>query len=588
MATFKHLPTDSLTRPGLALVKGGYRFSYDKCNRLTDAEYSENDSHEECQNYYDEPIQKYDANGNIEHLQRRGRKQDGHVGKIDNLSIFHHGNQLSSVVDDAAKIYYAGIFNFNGDGKNEAHYKYNDSGSLIEDTGRGITNIEYDNWNNPKRIQFANGNVTKYVYSADGEKLRTVHYTAVPNITVAAGQTHELSKDEILSIDSTDYIGRLVLKNGKPDMYTFTGGYYAFAGTYPSLGTVGGLYFYNYDHLSNVREVVNEDGNLLQVNNYYPFGAPYSDNSVTAKNPGLQPYKYSGKELDLVHGLNTYDHGARQNYSVLGMWDRVDPMVEKYYNLSPYAVCGDNPILNADFDGRKLWVGTGQNAASTIDLIRGTLPESERKFVQVDKDGFIDQDILSSGVNNNSSENFNDLLMIVQDPRIVKYFGLAPGANMLYDVNNSANFIKEFVKFIPPTHGNSVEIAIKQALALDNTLKADVLRRLYISQGLEDSYQVTGNLGVTLRPNSEQGCYPNNSKRSLSNYIEVYTSNVGTTKLDQYVNAGHELYNHVLFYLLGLNPTHYNEDLNAHEKQVMNDIYKYNQDLLEIDKIRFK
>ncbi len=224
MATFKHLPTDSLTRPGLALVKGGYRFSYDKCNRLTDAEYSENDSHEECQNYYDESIQKYDANGNIEHLQRRGRKQDGHVGKIDNLSIFHHGNQLSSVVDDAAKIYYAGIFNFNGACKNEAHYKYNDSGSLIEDTGRGITNIEYDDWNNPKRIQFANGNVTKYVYSADGQKLRTVHYTAAPNITVTSGQTHELSKGEILSVDSTDYIGSLVVRNGMPDMYLFAGG----------------------------------------------------------------------------------------------------------------------------------------------------------------------------------------------------------------------------------------------------------------------------------------------------------------------------------------------------------------------------
>lgn len=51
MATFKHLPTASLTRLGLALVKGGYRFGYDKYNRLTDAEYSENDSHEECQNY---------------------------------------------------------------------------------------------------------------------------------------------------------------------------------------------------------------------------------------------------------------------------------------------------------------------------------------------------------------------------------------------------------------------------------------------------------------------------------------------------------------------------------------------------------
>ena len=353
------------------------------------------------------------SNDNTECLQRRGRKQDGHVGKIDNLNIYHKGNQLSSVVDDADKIYYAGIFNFNGDDNNVAHYKYNESGSLTEDTGRGITNIEYDDWNNPKRIQFANGNVTKYVYSADGQKLRTVHYTAAPNITVAAGQTHELSKDEILSIDSTDYIGRLVLKNGKPDMYLFAGGYYKYQSsddaTASSGNSIGGLYFYNYDHLGNVREVVNEDGKLLQVNNYYPFGAPYSDNRITSMNPKLQPYKYTGKELDLVHGLNTYDHGARQNYSALGVWDRVDPMAEKYYNMSPYAVCGDNPILNADFDGRKLWVGTGQNAASTIDLIRGTLPESERKFVQVDKDGFIDQDILYSGVNNNSSENLAQL-----------------------------------------------------------------------------------------------------------------------------------------------------------------------------------
>ena len=305
------------------------------------------------------------SNGNIEHMQRRGRKQDGHVGKIDNLSIFHHGNQLSSVVDDAAKIYYAGIFNFNGDGKNEAHYKYNDSGSLIEDTGRGITNIEYDDWNNPKRIQFSNGNITKYVYSADGAKLRTVHYTAAPNITVTVGQTHELSNDEILSIDSTDYIGRLVLKNGKPDMYTFTG----VAGTYPSLGTVGGLYFYNYDHLGNVREVVSEDGKLLQVTNYYPFGAPYSDNRITSMNPKLQPYKYTGKELDLVHGLNTYDHGARQNYSVLGVWDRMDPLAEKYYNISPYAVCGNNPLFIMDSRGDSLTLlGTLSDINSAIDI----------------------------------------------------------------------------------------------------------------------------------------------------------------------------------------------------------------------------
>ena len=37
-----------------------------------------------------------------------------------------------------------------------------------------------------------------------------------------------------------------------------------------------------------------------------------------------------------MHGLNTYDHGARQNYSILGRWDRIDPRCEDYYDLSPY------------------------------------------------------------------------------------------------------------------------------------------------------------------------------------------------------------------------------------------------------------
>ena len=31
---------------------------------------------------------------------------------------------------------------------------YNESGSLVSDAGRNIANIEYDNLNNPVRIQF--------------------------------------------------------------------------------------------------------------------------------------------------------------------------------------------------------------------------------------------------------------------------------------------------------------------------------------------------------------------------------------------------------------------------------------------------
>ena len=58
----------------------------------------------------------------------------------------------------------------------------------------------------------------------------------------------------------------------------------------------------------------------------------------------VQSRKYNGKELDKMHGLNTYDYGARQYDPILGRWDRVDPLCEKYYGISPYAYCMNNPV----------------------------------------------------------------------------------------------------------------------------------------------------------------------------------------------------------------------------------------------------
>ncbi|MDE5986807.1 MAG: DUF4329 domain-containing protein, partial [Prevotella sp.] len=76
---------------------------------------------------------------------------------------------------------------------------------------------------------------------------------------------------------------------------------------------------------------------------------PYSDHTATGVS--LQKYKYNGKELDLTHGLNTYDYGARQYYSVLLRWDRLDPLCEKYYHVSPYVYCMNNPVKFVDYKG---------------------------------------------------------------------------------------------------------------------------------------------------------------------------------------------------------------------------------------------
>lgn len=74
-------------------------------------------------------------------------------------------------------------------------------------------------------------------------------------------------------------------------------------------------------------------------------------NAMPSKGADVQPYKNNGKELDLIHGLNTYDYGARQHDPILARWDRMDPLSEKYTPYSPYNYCLNNPVKNIDPDG---------------------------------------------------------------------------------------------------------------------------------------------------------------------------------------------------------------------------------------------
>lgn len=46
-----------------------------------------------------------------------------------------------------------------------------------------------------------------------------------------------------------------------------------------------------------------------------------------------------------------YDYGVRHYDAALGIWIRVDPLSEKYYPISPYAYCGNNPVNAVDLHG---------------------------------------------------------------------------------------------------------------------------------------------------------------------------------------------------------------------------------------------
>lgn len=335
--------------------KRGYKFTYDTQNRLTKGIYGERDGLNNHKNDFNEEILEYYRSGAIKRLQRRGRKNDGVYGKIDNLHITVKGNRLHYVSDDAEKLLYDGAFDFNGDGANASAYQYNANGSLITDTGKGIMFIEYDNNGMPRRIQFADGNVTEYVYTATGQKLRTIYYTAIPGITVGSGETHHLTDAEVLSKDSIDYLGSLIMENGVPAQYLFPRGYCSLRGSSGNASVA--WHYYNQDHLGNNREVISESGVLEQVTHYYPFGGPFCERTTAGANTNatLQRYKYNGKELDLMHGLKWYDYGARMYDPILLTWNAIDPLCEDYYPISPYAYCKNSPVNAFDPDGKDYW-----------------------------------------------------------------------------------------------------------------------------------------------------------------------------------------------------------------------------------------
>ena len=154
---------------------------------------------------------------------------------------------------------------------------------------------------------------------------------------------------------STQYLlgGSLVMRDGMVDRYLLDGGYAKATAANPTTYSFE-FYYYNRDHLGNIREVVDSAGTVKQVTNYYPSGTPYAD-PAAVMNAGMQPYKYNGKELDRMHGLDTYDYGARQYDPVTARWDRMDQLAERKPWQSPYVYGRNNPVRYIDPDGNDDW-----------------------------------------------------------------------------------------------------------------------------------------------------------------------------------------------------------------------------------------
>ncbi|MEG1723267.1 MAG: RHS repeat-associated core domain-containing protein [Bacteroidales bacterium] len=75
----------------------------------------------------------------------------------------------------------------------------------------------------------------------------------------------------------------------------------------------------------------------------------------TESNTVLQPNRFCGKEELTMHGYDMYDSKARFLTSKCLRFTSLDPLVEKYYSISPYAYAANNPINMIDPDGRDVY-----------------------------------------------------------------------------------------------------------------------------------------------------------------------------------------------------------------------------------------
>ena len=82
----------------------------------------------------------YEAGSPNHTLIRNGKKQDGTFGEIDNLSMDYNGNQLSSVEENAASVFFTNAIDLK---RSSDEISYNSNGSIVMDGTRGITNIRY-------------------------------------------------------------------------------------------------------------------------------------------------------------------------------------------------------------------------------------------------------------------------------------------------------------------------------------------------------------------------------------------------------------------------------------------------------------
>jgi RHS repeat-associated protein len=334
-----------------------YSFAYDGLNRLTAGNYTGGTT-----GTYNESF-GYDKMGNITTLNRN----ESGTG-LNQLTLNYTGNQLLTAYDALSVTKLYGSEAFDNKANLSTEYLYDTNGSTTYDANSGISTIQYNVLNLPNIVQFTAGHKNIYTYGADGKKLETNNYTLHSAINVPQGSISTLpSNPGDYTKVTTDYVGNMIYENGSLKEILLPEGYWQ-SGVY---------YYYLKDHLGDNRVTINSSGTVIEKSHYYPSGMRFFDTSTS--NSAALPYRYNGKELEAMNGLNQYDYGARRRGAGLPPFTTLDPLAEKRPWESPYCYAGNNPINRIDPNGMKWETKEDEEYAKRLSQEMTSKINSEQK-----------------------------------------------------------------------------------------------------------------------------------------------------------------------------------------------------------------
>ena len=293
---------------------GGYSFLYDSQSRLTDAGAV---GSAEAGTWTEKDI-VYDRNGNMLSLDR----YDGE--DAESLVFSYSGDRLQSAAG------FSGLSGGSG-----ALYLYDLDGNIVYDPVNGVE-IGYNHMNLIGTVSREDTVLAEYRYLADGTKLGAVDGSG----------------------NGVEYLGNAVFRRAgdslSEESLAFSGGRVSVSGRGTTLQISPRVYLR--DHLGSTRVIVDNDGEVLERDSYYPFGLRRPDSAPT---DSLNRYRYNGKEEQSFAGLPYLDYGARMYDPATARWLSPDPLSDQYRSLSPYSFCAGNPVNYVDPDGKKLRYARG-------------------------------------------------------------------------------------------------------------------------------------------------------------------------------------------------------------------------------------